>query len=237
MLDFTLDHVVIRTPNRDGLLAEIAAATGLSPLQGYAAGAEIYSRGVRFANGPFLDIFQAPAPGTALMVAGSVDSAERLAAGQGWAARVGRREAAAAGHPAYPWSTALFRRGQGLLTQVGVIEYSSDPEAWDDPDYAGDLYNPGMVLDACASLARVWMSAQDLPRAERDLAALGYLFSDETASAWWPHAGRRLSGLGSDLVLFEGPDGVARLDIATGAGPPRELAPPGAPRLVLDEEL
>jgi hypothetical protein len=237
MLDFTLDHVVIRTPDREALVAGIAEATGLSALQGYATGPEIHSGGVRFANGPFLDIFSSQTLGTALILAGSVDNAERLAASNGWAARMGRREATPPGQPLYPWSMAHFRRGQGLLTQVGVIQYAADPEAWTDPDYTGDLYNPGMELDACASLSRVWMSAQDVARAERDLAVLGYLFSDEMTSAYWPHAGRRLSGLGADLVLFEGPDGVARLDIATGTGSPREIAPHAAPRLVLDEDL
>lgn len=238
MLEFALDHVVIRTPDRDGLAAEIAAAAGLPVLQGYATGAHIHSRGVRFANGPFLDIFHVETPGTALILAGSIDAVERHVEPLGWAARIARREATPPGQPVYPWSMAYFRRGQGLLTQVSVIDYAHDPEAWAEPDYSGELYKPGMALDAAASLSRVWLSAQDVARAERDLAVLGYGFMDEVTSAYWPHAGRRLSGLVADLVLFAGPDdGVARLDIATGAGRPTEIPQLGAPRLVLDEDL
>jgi hypothetical protein len=237
MLEFALDHVVIRTPDRDGLAAEIASAAGLPVLQGYATDAQVHSRGVRFANGPFLDIFHADEPGTALILAGSVDTAERRATSLGWAVRIGRREATPPGQPVFPWSMAYFRRGQGLLTQLSVIDYAHEPEAWADPDYSGELYKPGMAMDAAASLSRVWLSAQDVARAERDLAALGYAFLDEVTSAYWPHAGRRLSGLTADLVLFEGPDGVARLDIATRAGRPMEILQLGAPRLVLDEDL
>lgn len=237
MLDFALDHVVIRTPDRDGLVAEIASAAGLDILQGYATGDHVHSRGVRFANGPFFDIFHAETPGTALILAGSVDAVERHAEPLGWAARISRREATPPGQPVYPWSMAYFRRGQGLLTQVSVIDYAHEAEAWADPDYSGELYKPGMALDAPAELSRVWLGAKDVERAERDLAVLGYLFLNEVDSAYWPHAGRRLSGLGADLVLFEGPDHVARLDIATGAATPSEIPLLGAPRLVLNEEL
>lgn len=237
MLEFALDHVVIRTPDRDGLVAEIASAAGLQVLQGYATGAHVHSRGVRFANGPFLDIFHMETPATALILAGSIDAVERHAEPLGWAARIDRREATPPDQPAYPWSMAYFRRGQGLLTQISVIDYAHEAGAWADPDYSGDLYKPGMALDAAANLSSVWLSARDVGRAERDLAVLGYAFMDEVRSAYWPHAGRRLSGLVADLVLFEGPDdGVARLDIATGGPRPMEIPQLGAPRLVLDED-
>ncbi len=132
---------------------------------------------------------------------------------------------------------AFFRRGQGLLTQVSVIDYVPDQDAWADPDYSGDLYRPGLAMEACASLSRVWVCAEDTGRAERDLTALGYVYCDDAVSAFWPHAGRRLSGPACDLVLFEGPDTVARLDIVTAGGAPREIAPLGAPRMVVDEAL
>jgi hypothetical protein len=237
MLEFALDHVVIRTPDRDGLLAEIASAARLDVLQGYATGGKVHSRGVRFANGPFLDIFHADSPGTALILAGSVEDVARHAEPLGWKVRVDRHDAPAPGQPVYPWSMAHFRRGQGLLTLVAVIDYVHDAAAWAEPDYAGDLYKPGMALDASSALTRVWLAAQDVERAERDLARLGYVFLDEVESFYWPHAGRRLSGLGADLVLFEGPDGVARLDLATCGATMKEILELGAPRLVLDEEL
>jgi hypothetical protein len=237
MLEFALDHVVIRTPDRDGLVAEIASAAGLDVLQGYATGGKIHSRGVRFANGPFLDIFHADSPGAALILAGSVEDVARHAAPLGWKVRVDRHDAPPPGHPVYPWSMAHFRRGQGLLTLVAVIDYVHDAAAWAEPDYAGDLYKPGLALDASSALTGVWLGAQDVERAERDLARLGYVFLDEVASLYWPHAGRRLSGLGADLVLFEGDDGVARLDLATGGTQMKEILELGAPRLVLDEDL
>jgi hypothetical protein len=237
MLEFALDHVVIRTPDRDGLVAEIASATGLQVRRGYATDGHVHSRGVRFANGPFLDIFHAEDPGTALILAGSVDDVERHAEPLGWKVRVDRHDAPLPGHPVYPWSMAHFRRGQGLLTQVAVIEYIHDAAAWAEPNYSGDLYKPGMAMDAPSALIRVWLSAQDLDRAERDLARLGYVFLDEVESFYWPHAGRRLSGLGADFVIFEGPDGVARLDLATAGTAMKQILELGAPRLVLDEDL
>jgi hypothetical protein len=233
MTEFKLDHLVIQTPDREDFVRQVAEASGLPVLRGYAAGDHVYSVGVRFANGPFLDVFAAQAPGTALILQGPVDTAERLATAQGWAARFDRREARPAAHPAFPWSMALFRRGQGLLTKVGVIEYASEAAAWADLDFSGGLYRP--EPDGAATLTRVWLSAEDIGRAERDLAVLGYRASGEVRSAFWPHAGRRLAGPAADLVLFEGADGVARLDIATCGGRPREITPTGAPRLVLDE--
>ena len=233
MPEFKLDHVVIQTPDRDGFVRQVAEASGLPVLRGYAASEVVHSLGVRFANGPFLDVFTTGTPGTAMILQGSVDTAERLATAQGWAARFDRREIRPAAHPAFPWSMALFRRGQGLLTKVGVIEYAPEAVAWADPDFSGGLYRP--APEGTATLARVWLSAEDTARAERDLAVLGYRASGEARSASWPHAGRRLAGPAADLVLFEGADGVARLDIATGRGRPREIVPTGAPWLVLDE--
>ena len=232
MPEFKLDHVVIQTPDRDGFLRQVAAASGLPVRQGYAAGEVVHSLGARFANGPFLDVFTAETPGTAMILQGSVDAAERLATAQGWAARFDRRETRPATHPAFPWSMALFRRGQGLLTKVGVIEYAPEAAAWADPDFSGGLYRP--APEGSATLARVWLSTEDIGRAERDLAVLGYRASGEARSAFWPHAGRRLTGPAADLVVFEGPDAVARLDVATG-GVAREVILSGAPRLVLDE--
>lgn len=234
MTEFVIDHVVIQTPDRDGFVRQVCEATGLATLRGYAQGEVIHSRGVRFANGPFLDVFATETPGTAVILQGQVDVAERRAAERGWAARLDRRQTRPAEHPAYPWSMALFRRGQGLLTKVGVIEYAADPQAWTDPDFSGALYKP--APDAGATLSRVWLSTLDLARAEADLAVLGYGAAGEVGSAFWPHGGRRLSGPAADLVLFEGPDTVARLDIAAG-GAAREIVMTGAPRLVLDEDL
>ena len=99
------------------------------------------------------------------------------------------------------------------------------------------IRRPGLATEACARLSRVWLCAEDTARAERDLAALGYVYCDDAVSAFWPRAGRRLSGPACELVLFEGPETVARLDIVTAGGAPREIVPLGAPRLILDEDL
>ncbi len=232
MTGFAVDHVVIRTPGRDGVVRQVAQACGLAVLHGFSQGETVHSMGVRFANGPFLDGFEAQAPTMALILGGAVDEAERLADAQGWAARFDRRETRPKEHPAFPWSMAMFRRGQGLLTQVSVIEYAREPQAWADPDFSGPLYRP--APQGRARLSRVWLSTSDLARAERDLTALGYAAAGEVESEFWPHTGRRLSGPVADLVLFGGPDTVARLDVATG-GQAREVVIPDAPRLVLDE--
>jgi hypothetical protein len=234
MTGFAVDHVVIRTPGRDGFVRAVAQACGLVVLHGFSQGDVVHSMGVRFANGPFFDAFEAETPTTALILGGAVDEAERLAEAQDWAARFDRRETRPKEHPPFPWSMALFRRGQGLLTQVSVIEYAAEAEAWADPDFSGPLYRRSP--DATARLSRVWLSTGDLGRAERDLAALGFVASGEVSSAFWPRAGRSLSGPAADLVLFEGLDTVARLDIATG-GAAREIVLSDAPRLVLDEDL
>lgn len=232
MTGFAVDHVVIRTPSRDDLVRRIAEACGLAVLHGFTQGETIHSMGVRFANGPFLDAFESETPATALILGGAVDEAQALAEAQGWAARFDRREERPRDQPAFPWSMAMFRRGQGLLTQVAVIEYAADPQAWADPDFSGALYRASPQTGA--RLSGVWLSTLDLARAERDLAALGYAAAGEAVSEFWPYEGRRLGGPVVELVLCEGPDTVARLDIATG-GEVREIVMAGAPRLVLDE--
>lgn len=232
---FTLDHIVIQTLDREAFVAEIAARAGLPILQGYAPDGVVQSSGVRFANGPFLDVFATPEPGTAVILRGEVDAAEVLARERDWAGRYLRRADRRAGEPDFPWSMALFRRGQGLLTRIGVIEYDAAAEAWSRPDFSGLLYRPELAGEAGARLARVWLSTQDIARAARDLAALGYVRAGDWSSAFAPHAGVLFTGPAANLVLCEGPEAVVRLDIAAGAGPPLELTPPGAPRLVLDE--
>jgi hypothetical protein len=230
MSGFAVDHVVIRTADRDGLVDQVRAATGLPALPGYARGGALLSRGVRFAGGPFLDVFASEAPATALMLSGAVAAAERLAEAQGWAARVLRPQD---DPDPPPWSLALFRRGQGLLTRIGMIDYVADPAAW-TADYAGALYVRGSAPGAGARLARVWLGAEDAARAGRDLQALGYGPAGAVNSRFAPHEGLAFRGLGPDLVLCDGADGVVRLDVAAG-GVARAVVLPGGPAMVLDE--
>jgi hypothetical protein len=232
MATFAIDHVVIQTPDREAFVAAVARAAGLPVLQGYSAAGVVQSSGVRFANGPFLDVFGTPEPGTALILQGEVGAAERLARAQGWAVRSVRKGQRPAEAPDFPWSMALFRRGQGLLTRVSVIEYDHESEAWAEPDFSGELYR--QAPEASARLTRVWLTTEDPARAERDLAAFGYVRAGEAGSGFWPHGGRRLTGPAADLVLVEGLEGVARLDIAAEC-PPRELALANTPRVVVGE--
>jgi hypothetical protein len=231
MSGFAVDHVVIRTADRDGLVDQVRAATGLAPRDGFSQAGVLHSRGVRFAGGPFLDVFAAETPGTALMLGGRADAAERLAQAQGWAARVVRPEDDP--NPP-PWSMVLFRRGQGLLTQIGVIDYAGDPQAWTAPDYSGPLYAPGSAPRDGATLARVWLATADRTRAGRDLQALGYGPPERVRSGFWPREGERFRNVGADLVLCDGAEGVVRLDVATG-GAAREVILPGGPTMVADE--
>lgn len=233
--DFAVDHIVIRTPARDQLVGLAATATGLPALDGYAEGGDLHSRGVRFAGGPFLDVFKAEAPSVALILRGRIEAVEALAAAQGWATRLVRREDRPAGSPAFPWSMALFRRGQGLLTQISVIDYDPDPGAWASPDFDRALYPIRPPPGTGARLARVWLGATDRVRARRDLEALGYAPTGPVQSGFAPHEGELFRGVGTVLVLCDRADGVVRLDVAADTGPARVVALPGGPAMVLVE--
>ncbi len=234
MAAFAIDHVVIQTLDREAFVAAVAEGSGLPILQGYAPQGVAQSSGVRFANGPFLDVFGTPEPGTALILGGGgVEAAERLASERGWRVRLLRRTEQPPEAPDFPWDMALFRRDQGLLTRISIIEYADDPEAWARPDFSGGLYQP--APQGPARLARVWLATREIERARADLAAFGYDGGAEATSAFWPHRGLSLTGPACEIVLVEGPEAVVRLDISTGDGAPRELRPAGAPALVFDE--
>lgn len=234
MAAFAIDHVVIQTPDREAFVAAVADGAGLPILQGYAPEGVVQSSGVRFANGPFLDVFGAPEPGTALILGGGgVHAAERLAGERDWRVRLVRRAERPAGAPDLPWDMALFRRDQGLLTHIGVIEYADDAETWARPDLSGGLYRP--TAQGRARLERIWLATHDIERAQTELAAFGFEGAQEATSAFWPRRGLRLTGPACEIVLIEGPEAVVRLDIATGAGAPRERRSDGAPALVFDE--
>ena len=222
---FRVDHVVIRTPGRDALVERVAKLSRRPVLDGYRPGGEVMSRGVRFANGPFLDVFQAEAGVPALILQGSIAAVETLAVARDWAFRSHRREAIADPAADQPWSMLMFQRGQGLLTQISLIEYAADPAPWALPAFSGALYPPDAPPDQGARLRRVWLGASDLNRAAADLIALGFSAAGPVVSDFAPHAGTLFRGSRADLVLFPGTDGVARLDI-DGAAPQRvELTP------------
>ncbi len=222
---FRVDHVVIRTPGRDALLEKVASLSARPVLDGYRPGGEVVSRGVRFANGPFLDVFAQEAVAPALILQGPIAALEAVATARDWAFRSYRRETITDPAQDQPWSMLMFRRGQGLLTRISAIEYATDPAPWALPAFSGALYRPDSPPDQGVRLRRVWVGAQDIKRAAAELMAMGFVAAGPASSDFAPHAGTLFRGPRADLVLFAGPDGVARLDI-DGRAPQRvELTP------------
>lgn len=180
-----LDHIAIATPRRDAILADLVRHTGLSPLDGYAPGGQVAARGLRFANGPFLDIHQAPVPteGTAPAAAcligleGDVDAAEHLAHAQGWRVVADRRrDSDEAQGDVAPWSLLSFRRRQGLLSAVFVIQYHH--EAHTSAVYDRPLYRPPSEAAGAAILQGLAICVDDPEVEGQSLQALGFQCED-----------------------------------------------------------
>ncbi|MFO1015024.1 MAG: hypothetical protein U1E50_14805 [Caulobacteraceae bacterium] len=142
-----IDHVAIWTTERDALLHRIARATGLEVLDGWRPEGKLVSRGVRFANGPFLDVHQVEdTPGPAgirhalLGLGGGFQAATDLADRRGWRVALAPFDA---GKPrAEPWSMVSFRRGQGLMSLMFVIDYEPEGPAWAQEEFGGPLFRP-----------------------------------------------------------------------------------------------
>lgn len=167
---FDLDHIAIWTPQRDEALDAISAAAGLPLLDGYAPGGRQVARGVRFADGFFLDVHAAEGEGGPLLaLRGDIAGAERVAAREGWALRVQPRRDDA---DTEPWAIAAFRRGQGVVSHMFVIDYAPEPQAWTSPTYNGGLYRYRRA-DAGARLRTVVVGAQDAGRATSAVEAFG----------------------------------------------------------------
>ncbi|MCR5877447.1 hypothetical protein [Phenylobacterium sp. J367] len=164
---FALDHVWIATADRDAVLDRLSRITGLPVLDAWAPAGVVQSRGVRFANGPFLDVHGAESgAGAVVLLRGGIAEAEELAAQHGWAVKAQRREDAPADRRP-PWSLLFFRRGQGALSGIAIIEYEIDPQGYALAEYD----QPLLFLDSAPSdgprLARVTVGGGG------DLAALG----------------------------------------------------------------
>lgn len=214
----TLDHLALWTAERDRLVERLAEVSGHPALDGYAPEGRVAAQGVRFAGGAFVDVHEAT-PDSAghvlLGLRGDIDAAARLAAAQGWGFRaVGWREAG----DGSPWSMLSFRRRQGLLSLMFVIDYAQEPEAWASPVFDRPLYRASSAPASGASLGRVWLQTADLTASSRVLEALGFVAAGEVSSAYPPGEGRLFRGVAGDLVLAPGPDdGIVRFDLD---GPP-----------------
>lgn len=212
-----LDHLAIWTPARDDLAARVSALTGFPVLDGFAPEGRVAARGVRFAGGGFVDLHQGDTAHVLLGLRGEVDAAERLAGREGWRVRVDRWREATDGSP---WSILSFRRDQGVLNRLFVIEYGPRPQAWGSPVFDQPLYDPANAPATGAALRRVWLSTVDPRAAGRAIEALGFAPAGEVRAAFAPQAGGLYRGAAGDLVLTPGEtDAVIGLELA-GEGPP-----------------
>jgi len=211
---FEIDHIPVWTRDRDGALDRLSAAAGLPILEGFAPDGRRVARGVRFSNGPFLDVHQAQAEGSVrLGLSGDVAAAEALAGQRGWRTRTALR----GDEPdVEPWSILSFRRGQGVLSAMFVIDYAQTPEAWTSPIFNGGLYH--LPAGRGPALRRAWLTANNPTEAGRALEALGFIPDSEARSPIAPYTGRTYRGGRADIVLGGGEDAVMRFDV-DGDGP------------------
>jgi hypothetical protein len=211
---FEIDHIPVWTRDRDGALEQLSAAAGLPILDGFAPDGRRVARGVRFSNGPFLDVHQAEAEGSVLLgLSGDLAAAQALTGQQGWRTRTALQR----DEPdAEPWSILSFRQGQGVLSTMFVIDYAQDPEAWTSPIFDGGLYH--LPAGRGPALRRVWLTAANPAEAGRAIEALGFMPDGEARSPIAPYTGRIYRGGRADIVLGGGEDAVVRFDV-DGDGP------------------
>ena len=202
--------------DRDGWCDRLAESTGLPVLDGWSPDGGLWSRGVRFANGPFLDIHNPPPdeepPPPSVLLRGSLAEAETLAGQRSWRFKASRRSDAQPDQ-ASPWSLGYFSRGQGVLSRIGLIEYEVDPATCGNPEYSVPLFALRSASGSGARLDRVWMGVEDEDAAGLELCALGFTPVGEVRAPP-DRVGRRFAHTVCDLVLFQGQDGVSRLDIS-----------------------
>lgn len=215
-MGFQVDHVWVVAAAAGVLAEEFAAATGLPVLAGWSPGGVLRSRGVRFANGPFLDIHEAPgdgspSPSPALLLSGRLAEAQTLAQRRAWRMKLSLGGDAPA-ETASPLSLGFFSRGQGLLSQVSLIDYEIDPAACRNPEYAAPLFALDSAPARGARLDAVWITADDPADANADLRALG--FSPAGDACGGARRGLRFAHPVCDLVVCPGAGGVVRLDVS-----------------------
>ncbi|MBX9731611.1 MAG: hypothetical protein K2X59_09805 [Sphingomonas sp.] len=170
-----LDHLVIRTPQRRRLLNDLADRFNLQTLQGFKSQAVVFSEGVRFRNGPFIDVFDWPldkAPFDPLLaIQGNIGSVQQIAVKNGWNVRLHKREDIPADDRP-PWSTLSFARGQGLISSIFIIEYEDATEAWAHEQFNGLLYDRSGLSVGDAELCRIDVNCTDINNAQSQLDAV-----------------------------------------------------------------
>jgi hypothetical protein len=229
----TLDHIPIWTDQRDHLLAVLRDHAGLGSLAGFSPNGQVTARGVRFRNGPFLDVHQISQtpPGfdrpfhRLVALGASIDELQSLATAQGWAAKAARRLEAERPDQEPPWSLLSFRRGQGLLSQLFGIEYH--PGAATTPEYSGPLYASSSPATGEADLLRVWLPVENLEHDKEVLKTLGARPVGTLHSASMPYQGEAYAFGTVQIVLSPpwGPDRSLRLDIHAPDAKPAEISP------------
>lgn len=138
-----LDHIVYKSPQRSRLISRLNSGHEFKVLPGFQWHDQLLSEGVRFSNGPFIDVFDWPyekAPFKPLLaIEADLADAEVAARKQGWNFHVFRpQDVPAVDRP--PWSILSFPRGQGLVSSLFLIDYEDDPEAWQNKQFSGLLY-------------------------------------------------------------------------------------------------
>lgn len=170
-----LDHIVLRSPHREALLADLADRFALRLLEGYRTDNGAHSAGVRFRNGPFLDVFDWPRDKLSftplLALEGEIAKAQSVATKFGWVAQLHLRNDIPIQHRP-PWSTLSFKRGQGLISSIFVIEYEDAPQAWHLDQYRGALYDRLSEPNGRSELNKVVIRAADIPNAAAQFEAL-----------------------------------------------------------------
>lgn len=171
------DHVVIRTKSSQTFLSKCASKTGLPIQPGYAEGEITYSQGIRFSNGPFIDVFEnqgEPSSRPPLVAfADQVDHVHKVAQSAGWQCVIHRSAGNRASSP-FPWSTLSFRRDQGILSCCFVIEYDLHALARSDINRFGALYRNNTASTSSSSLKHVTIEIEDTDHAGQILDHLGW---------------------------------------------------------------
>jgi hypothetical protein len=171
-----LDHIVCKSPQRSRLVGQLSTDHGLQVLPGFRWDDQLLSEGVRFSNGPFIDVFDWPrlkAPFEPLLaIEADLASAEIAAKKQGWNFHVSMRHQAPFNERP-PWSILSFSRGQGFVSSLFIIEYDDSPDAWQNEQFCGLLYRRSNEHKSAAELTSIEVLSADASTCLAQLDKLG----------------------------------------------------------------